>query len=103
MSNQEKEQPRINQTRRMLNRWSLFGLIVLCAMATALYVRNVVKVNRMLVDIRLLEKTRDSLINQNQALQTRMLTLQSADRITRIARQNLGMMPNPRAPQRVQQ
>ena len=98
-----KEAPAIKETRKFLNRISLIGILIASAAGTALYVYNVMIVNRMLNDIRGLEKRRDSMITINQHLRTKVLDLQSASRITGIAKNKLGMMPNPKAPSSVQQ
>ena len=86
-------------TRKFLNRWSLMGLILLSALGTAIYVNSVMKINAVLGEIRVLEKKRDSLMIINQSIQAKVFELQSASRITSIAKKKLGMISNPKAPQ----
>jgi cell division protein FtsL len=52
----------------------------------------------MLNEIRSLEKQRDSLVSMNQHLKSKVLDMQSASRITALAKNKLGMIPNPKAP-----
>ena len=95
---QSKEAPIVSKTRKFLNRVSLLVILILGAGGTAVYIRNVMRVNKMLNEVRALEKTRDSLISVNQQLKTKVLDMQSAPRITELAKQRLGMIPNPKAP-----
>lgn len=93
-----KEPPAIVKQRRLLNRWSLFAFVFITAIATILYVSNVLAVNKQSVSNDVLRKKRDSLETLNKSLQTESYRLQSAERITRLATQQLGMMPPPEAP-----
>lgn len=84
--------------RRVLNRWSIFLLIVGSALLTILYVSNVVSVNRLLTEVQQLEHSRDSLFSVNEALRVEVTRLQSAERITTLARNRLGMVQPTQAP-----
>jgi len=99
---EQKEPSAIIQERKFLNRWSIFGLLVVSALAVVLYVSNVVRVNTLMRNMQRYEKTRDSLVYANQSLQSEIMRLQSAERITTIARTKLGMIPNSQAPKRLQ-
>jgi cell division protein FtsL len=98
---QPKEPSAIIKERTLLNRWSIFGLLVVSAFVVVLYVSNVVRVNTLMRNMQQREKTRDSLVYANQALESQIMRLQSAERITTIARTKLGMIPNAQAPKRL--
>ncbi|MFZ9760765.1 MAG: FtsB family cell division protein [Candidatus Kapaibacteriota bacterium] len=93
-----KEAQSVSKARKFLNRISLLAILILGAGGTAVYIKNVMRVNKMLNEVRALEKTRDSLISVNQQLKSKVLDMQSAPRITELAKQRLGMIPNPKAP-----
>lgn len=93
-----KESPTLVRQRRLLNRWSIFALVFVSALATVLYVNNVITVDRLLRDTEAMRKSIDSLRTVNQSLQTEVFRLQSAERVTRIATERLGMVPPPQAP-----
>lgn len=93
-----KESPTLVRQRRLLNRWSIFALVFVSALATVLYVNNVITVDRLLRDTEAMRKSVDSLRTVNQSLQTEVFRLQSSERVTRIATERLGMTPPPQAP-----
>ena len=94
----KKEAPTVIQRRNVLNRWSVFGLLGLSAVFMVLYVSNVISVNSLLRKIPRLEDKRDSLLYQSRRLEETIARLQSAERITHIAKEKLGMIPNQNAP-----
>jgi len=89
----------IVQRKKMLNRWSIFGLLGMSAVFMVLYVSNVITVNGLLRRIPRLEEKRDSLLYESRRLEESIARLQSAERITSIAKEKLGMIPNQSAPQ----
>lgn len=93
-----KEAPTIVQQRRLLNRWSLFALFFISAAATVGYVSNVITVNNLSNEVDKLRHERDSLHHLNHSLRTESYRLQSAERVTRIATQELKMIPPEVAP-----
>jgi len=93
-----KEPTQIVKQRRLLNRWSIFILLFVSALATVLYVSNVIQVNRLLREKDGLQHSLDSLHGVNQSLHTEVHRLQSSERITRIASERLGMTPPMKAP-----
>ncbi|HRK60548.1 MAG TPA: septum formation initiator family protein, partial [Candidatus Kapabacteria bacterium] len=95
----KKEATAIVQTRRLVNRWSVFGLLGMSAIFMVLYVSNVISVNTLLRRIPKLEEKHDSLLYQSRRLEESIARLQSAERITIIAKEKLGMVPNQNAPQ----
>lgn len=93
-----KESPTLVKRRRLLNRWSIFALIFVSAVATVLYVSNVIAINRLLKETDTLRRSVDSIRIVNHSLRTEVYRLQSSERITRIATERLGMIPPPKAP-----
>ena len=88
----------LSQQRRLLNRWSLFALVIVSAASTVLYVSNVIRVNQLLRDTDQLRRSNDSLQVVNQHLRAETYRLQSAQHITRFAVERLRMQPPPQAP-----
>lgn len=88
----------VKKQRKILNRWSVFLLIIVSAGGSVLYVSNVVKVQELLKDVQRLERSRDSLVSANEALRSQMTRLQSAERIHRLAQEKLGMIEPTSAP-----
>lgn len=93
-----KEPTALVQQRSLLNRWSIFALVFVSAISTVLYVSNVIGVKKLLVETDVLQRRIDSLRTVNESLRTESYRLQSADRITRIAQERLGLIPPPQAP-----
>lgn len=92
------ESKQIATQRRLLNRWSLFALFAISAAFTVLYVSNVIAVNKLSAECEALRQDADSLNVLNQSLRTESYRLQSAERITRIATEKLGMVAPEEAP-----
>jgi len=95
---QPAEPGAVVKERRKLNRWSIFLLVICSALGTILYVSNVVRVNELLKEVQTLERSRDSLVSANEALRIETTRLRSADRISHIATEKLGMMQPQEAP-----
>lgn len=95
---QPPEPGAVVKERRKLNRLSIFLLVVCSAFGTILYVSNVVRVNELLQEVQTLERSRDSLVSANEALRIETTRLRSADRISHIAAEKLGMMQPQEAP-----
>ncbi|MEY3386874.1 MAG: hypothetical protein RIR53_1685 [Bacteroidota bacterium] len=93
-----KESPQIAKQRNLLNRWSVFALLIVSAAFTFLYVSNVIGVRKLLEQREILAKRIDSLKSVNETLKTETYRLQSAQRITRIAQDELGLVPPKQAP-----
>ena len=85
-------------TRRLFSPTQLFILLILLAGVTLLYVNNVVRVNQLLSDIKTLEYSRDSLVSSTNLLRNEVFSLESSDRITRIAREHIGLTQPASAP-----
>ena len=95
---QANEPVQITRQRNLLNRWSFFALLIVSAAFTFLYVSNVISVRKLLDHKELLSKRIDSIRTYNETLKTETYRLQSAQRITRIAQENLGLIPPKQAP-----
>ncbi|MFM8771442.1 MAG: FtsL-like putative cell division protein [Candidatus Kapaibacterium sp.] len=95
---QVKEPVQIARQRNLLNRWSFFALLIVSALFTFLYVSNVIGVRKLLDQKELLNKRIDSIRTYNETLKTETYRLQSAQRITRIAQEKLGLIPPKQAP-----
>lgn len=63
-----------------------------------IYVQNVYKSIKLSDQILQLEKTERRLDNQIRKLESQIIQLQSADRITKIAEENLGMIKSEKKP-----
>ena len=83
---------------KLPGRWTVFGLMVLAAMFTVLYVDNVNRVDGYLEDIQMLKKKKEFIKNENELLKTKLNYLQSPERITKIAEEKLGMIKTDRPP-----
>jgi cell division protein FtsL len=92
------DSPKLSKARKVFNRMTLLFVLFVGAGGTAIYINNVMRINKMLNEIRSLEKQRDSLVSMNQHLKSKVLDMQSASRITELAKNKLGMIPNPKAP-----
>lgn len=97
------EPPSVVRTRRLLNRWSMFGLLAVSAGAIILFVSNALAVNRLVEEIATLQKEQEKLLQRNELLRADVIRLQSADRVADIAREKLGMVQAQGAPKQVQQ
>lgn len=94
----ENEKDPLVWTWVKLNRWSLFGLIVLTAIGTITYVNNVMNVNKLFANIRVLEKNFNTIEGENKRLKAELNNLQAPGRILKIAKEKLGMEKPERAP-----
>lgn len=83
------------------NRWSAFGLVVLAAALTIAYIDNVLRVNSLLSDIQELEKQYEEVRTSNEMLNAKLIELQSAERITKIAYEQLGLIKPTKAPSKI--
>ena len=85
-----------------INRWSVFAMVVFSAVATIFYISNVIRVNNLLEQNQELKKELMSLRNANELLNSKVIELQSAERITKIAEERLGMIKPTKAPEIIQ-
>lgn len=84
------------------SRWAIFGLIILAAALTALYVRNVRVVDDSLQNQRKLQVELERLENQNELLQKRLNEMRSAEKIIPKAEEMLQMQTSEEKPEIVE-
>jgi cell division protein FtsL len=78
--------------RKKFNRWQAFGLVVLIASVTIAYVDNVLRIDKTMNEIRLLEKRSRSSKSEIIRLEGRIIGLESPQRIIPIARDRMNMV-----------
>ncbi|MFH1052284.1 MAG: cell division protein FtsL [bacterium] len=88
----EDEDEQYAEDIKLPGRWTVFGIMVLAAMFTVLYVDNVIRVDGYLADIQKLKKKKEYFKNENELLMTKLNYLQSPERISKIAEEKLGMI-----------
>jgi cell division protein FtsL len=81
-----------------MHRWSLFVLIIFISVWGLVLVLNVRNVDTLLVEIRVLEKQSRDLENLNERYIYEIVNLQSAERIIKIAEEQLYMEQSQKAP-----
>jgi len=81
-----------------LNRWALFLYIIFITSSMVFYVDNVININDLMGDIKKLELDYADIQNKNKILKSKVIELQEADRICRIAEVDLKMIKNDKAP-----
>lgn len=95
------EPPSVVRTRRLLNRWSMFGLLAVSAVSIILFVSNALTVNKLVVEIESLKKEHEKVLHRSEVLRADIIRLQAADRIADIARTKLGMVQAQGAPKKL--
>lgn len=84
-----------------INRWSVFLFLIMIAASMAAYVGNVLAVNNLYKEIRVLEDRKKRILNTNNVLEARVIELQSAKRIIPIAEENLNMIKAGKPPRKI--
>lgn len=87
---------------RLLNRWSIFLLLVMSSLIIILFVSNTLAINKLFEEVNVLKQEHRRLVQQNEVLQAKTVRLQSPERITEIAREKLGMTHPTTAPEILQ-
>ncbi|MFA6571431.1 MAG: septum formation initiator family protein [Bacteroidota bacterium] len=87
------------QTESRLNRWKIFGIVIITAFATIIYVSNVLAVDKLLEELQSLKKQKELKVNINEVLKSKVNQLQSAERIIPLACDKLGMIKPVQAPE----
>ena len=87
-----------NSSEKFLSPGYTFILIVMVSGIALFSVYNVVKVNSLLVEVRTLEYTRDSLVSVTNRLRNDVVRLESAERIHRVAQERLNLVQPTNAP-----
>jgi len=73
------------------NRLKIFGIVLISAILTLMYVDNTIKINALLSKIRLQEIEINEIKARNEILSSKIIELESAERITKIAEEKLGL------------
>jgi cell division protein FtsB len=97
----ENNSPESNNPQKkqaVSGRLKIFGLVITGALVTILYVSNVMSVNSLLKDVQARKKQYEKIRNYNELLNAKINDLQSAERITTIAHDRLGMDRGQEAP-----
>ncbi len=91
----------VSKSRKLFNRWSLLGLLVLSSALIVFFVSNVIAVNKLVDEIDARRDELKQLERQNERLKAEWVRLESPDRITEFAQEHLGMIQAPQAPNRL--
>ena len=73
------------------NRLKVFSILAISAVITFGYVDNTIKINALLLKIKKQESTITDIRAYNEVLKSRIIELESAERITSIAEKKLGL------------
>lgn len=84
-----------------LRRWLILGIITTSALCVVLFVANVLRVTKLSEEISRLKKEQEKLLHQNEIYRSEIIRLQTPERITRIARTKLQMLPATQAPRTI--
>lgn len=80
------------------NRWKAFALITLSAALTIVYINNVMQINRLMEEVQNYERESSKIRAANEALNLKVLELESAERIIGVSEDKLGMIRSEKAP-----
>lgn len=81
-----------------LNRWSVFLFLILISGLMIFYVSNVLAINKLAEDIRVLEKKEKRIEYRKRMIEAEVIELQSAERICKIAEEKLNMVKSDEFP-----
>lgn len=81
-----------------INRWSVFLFLIVSSFAMVAYVQNVYKSIKLSDKIIELEKEERKLDNQIRKVESQIIKMQSAERISKIAEDQLGMIKSEKKP-----
>ena len=73
------------------NRFKILGIILISAILTLIYVDNSIKINALLTKIQIQEVEINEIKAKNEILSSKIIELESAERITKIAEEKLGL------------
>jgi cell division protein FtsL len=74
-----------------INRFKVFGIVAISAILLISYVDNTVKINTLLNEIQQKETEIRNIKAKNEILNSEIIELESAERITKIAEEKLGL------------
>lgn len=81
-----------------LNRWGVFIYLILTSATVVYFVYNVMKVNSLLSEIRILNKVKNEMSGKNKILEVKLVEMQSPERINKIATESMGFQKASEAP-----
>jgi hypothetical protein len=81
-----------------LNRWGVFIYLILTSATVVYFVYNVMKVNSLLSEIRILNKVKNEMSGKNTNLEVKLVEMQSPERINKIATESMGFQKATEAP-----
>lgn len=81
-----------------LNRWSIFLFLIFTSAMMIFYVYNVLSINKLAEEIRILEKREKRVEFRKRMVEADVIKLQSAERICKIAEENLQMVKSEEFP-----
>lgn len=81
-----------------LNRWGVFIYLILTSATVVYFVSNVMKVNSLLSEIRMLNKVKNEMSGKNKILEVKLVEMQAPERINKIATESMGFQKATEAP-----
>jgi cell division protein FtsB len=75
------------------NRWKVLIAVIGLALFTVLYVYNVMQIDSRMKEVQEMSREYDKLHESNNMLRSKLNQLHSADRIIKIAREEIGLVP----------
>jgi cell division protein FtsL len=81
------------------NRIKIFFILIVVSIIMLLYVDNTIKINSLLREIQIKENMISDVKAKNEILKSKIIELESADRITKIAEEKLNLAKPNKVPQ----
>jgi cell division protein FtsB len=94
-----KPKPKKSKKQKRLNRWSVFGLLVLAAILIVIYINNVMRIEDLLFENQNLKKQYSELKYKNETLVAKVNALESPENIIPKATEKLKMLMPEEAPE----
>ena len=82
-------------------RLRIFTGIFIAAVLTILYISNLMYVNKTMQEVYVLNKEYEEVVNKNELLMTKIIELESPERIITFAKNKLGMIKSNEAPKKI--
>ncbi len=89
------------KSRSNKKRWLIFALVIILSSTTSLYVYNVVQIESIMKENRNLERKKAEIEVELEMIRSRIIQMESPDRIIPIAKQRLGMIESDTTPERI--
>lgn len=94
----DKEVQKVAKSWISLNRWSIFLFLLITSAIMVFYVYNVISINKLAEEIRILEKKEKRVEFRKRMVEAEVIKLQSAERICKIAEEKLNMVKSEKFP-----